>query len=179
MRSTYQEEKTKQTQTGVPPLSWTPWYEIFDNIFASTAKTNGIPHSIDQDVHLQHSKVNVLSDDDDVVSSTPPPPSTPVGATSLQTPCTKATNQLGCEEQVNKSANKKKRKLLASDEAIASAIIHFSDGVLEVENMKLKVTKKFIDSEREGRKLLVKGQLQMTALCVEALKNKDFFDSSK
>ena len=42
MMTTYQEEKTKQTQTGVPPSNWTPWYEIFDNIFAGTAKTNGI-----------------------------------------------------------------------------------------------------------------------------------------
>ena len=76
-------------------------------------------------MHLQHSEVNVLSDDDNVVPSTPPPPSTPVGATSSQTPRTKAANQLGCEGQVNKSANKKKRKLLAGDEAIASAITHF------------------------------------------------------
>ena len=82
MRTTYQEEKTKQTQTGVPPSSWTLWYEIFDSIFAGTAKTNGIPHGVDQGVHLQHSEVNVLSDDDDTLPSTPPPPSTPVGATS-------------------------------------------------------------------------------------------------
>ena len=80
---------------------------------------------------------------------------------------------------MNKSANKRKRKLLAGDEAIASTITHFSNGVLEVEKMKLKVTEKFIDSEREGRELLMKGQLQMTALFVEALKNKDSSGSSK
>ena len=157
MRTTYQEEKTKQAQTGVPPSSWTPWYEIFDNIFVGTAKTNGIPHSVDQAVHFQHSKVNVLSDNDDAVPSTPPPPSTPVGATSSQTPHTKVANQPGCEGQVNKSANKKKKKLLAGDEAIISAITHFLDGVLEVEKMKLKVTEKFIDSKREGREFLMKG----------------------
>ena len=110
-------------------------------------------------MHLQHSEVNVLSDDDDIVPSTPPPPSIHVGATSSQTPCTKAANQPGCEGQVNKSANKKKRKLLAGDEAITSAITHFLDGVLEVEKMKLKVIEKLIDSEREGRELLMKGQL--------------------
>ena len=108
-------------------------------------------------MHLQYSEVNVLSDDDDTVPSTPPPPSTLASATSSQTPCTKAANQPGCDSQVNKSANKKKRKLLASDKAIASAITHFSDGVLKVEKMKLKVIEKLIDSEREGRKLLMKG----------------------
>ena len=130
-------------------------------------------------MHLQYSEVNVLSDDDDAVPSTPPPLSTSVGATSSQTPCTKAANQPGCEGQVNKSANKKKRKLLTGDEAIANAITHFSDGVLEVEKMKLKVTEKLIDSEREGRELLMKGQLQMATLFVEALKNKDSSGSSK
>ena len=79
-------------------------------------------------MHLQYSEVNVLSDDDDAIPSTPPLPSTTAGATSSQTPCTKAANQPGCEGQVNKSANKKKRKLLGGDEAIASAITHFSDG---------------------------------------------------
>ena len=80
---------------------------------------------------------------------------------------------------MNKSANKKKRKLLAGDEAIASAITHFSNDVLEVEKMKLKVTEKLIDNEREGRELLMKEQLQMTALFVEALKNKDSSGSLK
>ena len=130
-------------------------------------------------MHLQHSEVNVLSDDDDVVSSTLPPPSTLVDATSSQTLRIKAVNQPDCEEQVNKSANKKKKKLLASDEAIANAITHFSDGVVEVEKMKLKVTEKLIDSEREGREFLMKRQLQMAALFVEALKNKDSSGSSK
>ena len=80
---------------------------------------------------------------------------------------------------MNKSANKKKRKLLASDEAVARTITYFSDGILEVEKMKFKVTEKLIDSEKKGRELLVKGQLQMAALFVEALKNKDSSGSSK
>ena len=45
--------------------------------------------------------------------------------------------------------------------------------------MKLKVIKKFIDGERKGRELLMKRQLQMAALFVEALKNKDSSDSLK
>ena len=123
--------------------------------------------------------MNVLSDDDDAVPSTPPPPSTPAGATFSQTSHTKAANQPGCEGQVNKNANKKKRKLFTNDEAIANGIIHFSNGVLEVEKMKLKVIEKLIDSARAGREFLVKGQLQMAALFVEAWKNKDFCSSSK
>ena len=97
MRSTYQEEKTKQVQIGILPSSWTPWYEIFDNIFAGTTKTNGVSHGIDQSVYLQYSEVNILSDDDDIVPSTPPPLSTLAGGTSSQTPHTKSTNQHGCE----------------------------------------------------------------------------------
>ena len=112
--------------------------------------------------------MNVLSDDDDAVPSTPPPLSTIVDATSSQTSCTKVANQPGCERQVNKSTNKRKRKLFAGDEAIANAITHFSDSVLEVEKMKLKVTEKLIESEKEGHELLGKGQLQMVALFVEA-----------
>ena len=92
MKSTYQEEKTKQSQIGAPPSTWTSWYEIFNNIFVGIAKTNGVPHGVDQGVYLQHSEVNVLSDNDDVVPSTPPSFSTSVGATSSQTPRTKATN---------------------------------------------------------------------------------------
>ena len=38
MRTTYQEKKTKQAQTVVPPSSWTPWYEIFDNILLALLK---------------------------------------------------------------------------------------------------------------------------------------------
>ena len=66
-----------------------------------------------------------------------------------------------------------------SDEAIASAITYFLDGILEVEKIKLKITEKLIDSKREGHELLMKGQLHMAALFVEALKNKECFGSSK
>ena len=80
---------------------------------------------------------------------------------------------------MNKSTNKRKRKLLTGNAAIAAAITNFSDSILEIEKMKLQVTVKLIDSEREGRELLVKGQLQMVALLVEVLKNKDSFGTSK
>ena len=79
--------------------------------------------------------MNVLNDNDDTVLSTPPPPSTPADATSSQTSCTKIAN-------LNKSANKKKRKLLSSNEAIASAITYFLDGILKVEKVKPKVTER-------------------------------------
>ena len=80
---------------------------------------------------------------------------------------------------MNKSVNKRKRKLFASDVAIAVAITNFSYGVLDIEKMKLHITKKLIDSKREACELLIKGQLQMIALFVEALKNNDFAGSSK
>ena len=80
---------------------------------------------------------------------------------------------------MNKSAKKKKRKLLASDEAIASAITHFSNGVLKVKKMKLKVIEKLIDSERKGCEFLMKEHLQIAALFVKILKNKDSSGSSK
>ena len=56
MKSTYQEEKIKQEETGASASTWIPWYEIFDNIFGGTAKINGVPHGVDQGVRLQHSE---------------------------------------------------------------------------------------------------------------------------
>ena len=88
-------------------------------------------------MHFQHGEVNVLSDHDDIVPSIQPPPPTLASATFSQTPCTKAANQPSCEEQVNKNINKRKRKLLVGDKAITTAIINFSNGVLEIEKMKL------------------------------------------
>ena len=80
---------------------------------------------------------------------------------------------------MNKSTNKRKKKLLTSNEAIVAAITKFLDGVLEIEKMKLHVSEKLINSEREDCKLLVKEQLQMVALFVKVLKNKDSSSSSK
>jgi hypothetical protein len=180
MKTMYVEEKAKQGETGAPPSTWIPWYEMFDNIYAGTARINGVPYGVDQGVHLQHSEVHIVSDDDEgTLPSTPPPPPPSADATSSQSPCTEAVNQPGCDGQVNRSAGKRKRKLDARDDSIASAITSFSKGILEVEKMKLQITEKLIDSEREGREMVLKGQLQMATLFVETLKVKDSSSTSK
>ena len=179
MRSTYQEEKVKQEETGAAASTWTPWYERFDNIFGGTAKINGVPNGLDQGVRLKHSEAFVLSDDDEDTLPTPPPhPSAPNTASS-HSPRSEAVNQPGCEGQVNRNAGKRKRKLAMGDESIVSAINNFSKGILEVEKMKLQLTEKMIDHEREGREMLMKGQLQMAALFADVLKAKDSSGSSK
>jgi len=70
---------------------------------------------------------------------------------------TKAMNQLGIQKQVNRSA-KKRRKLVAGDETIASAIKDFSKGILEVEKMKLGLSKKIIKNEREEREMMLRAE---------------------
>jgi hypothetical protein len=179
MRSTYYEEKLKQEEIGAPPSTWTPWYEIFNNIFGGTTKIDGVPHGVDQGVRLQHSETLILNDDDGDTLPNSPPISSVAGATSSHSPRTHAVNQVGCKGQVNRSARKKKKKLGAMDESIAAAINNFFKGILEVEKMKLQITEKLIDNEREGREMAMKGQLKMAALFVEALKSKDSSRSSK
>jgi hypothetical protein len=55
----------------VAPSTWTPWYEIFDNIFGSISRIRGVPNGVDQRVHLQHEEVNVLNDDEDIIPTIP------------------------------------------------------------------------------------------------------------
>ena len=106
MRSTYAEEKVKQEETGAPPSTWTPWYEIFDNIFGGTAKIRGILGGIDQGVRKEHEEtIDVSSEDDETPVHSTPNTQTAPGAASSQSPRTQAVNQPGCEGQVNKSAN--------------------------------------------------------------------------
>jgi len=84
---------------------------------------------------------------------TTPPPHAPTA--SSHSPHSEAVNQLGCEGQVNWSVGKRKRKLAMGDESIAFAINNFSNRIIEVEKMKMKITKKFIDSERQARKMMM------------------------
>jgi len=63
------------------------------------------------------------------------------------------------------------------DKSITSTINNFSNGIIEVE--KMKITKKFIDSERQAQEMMMQGQLQMVALFVDVLKAKDSIKSSK
>ncbi len=100
------------------PSTWTPWYEIFDNIFGSISRNRGVPNGVDQRVHLQHEEVIVLSDDEDTI---PTIPLNKTPSSTLDTPKTKATKQSHCFGQVNKSLEKK--ILAIVDHAIVIAII--------------------------------------------------------
>ena len=62
--------------------------------------------------------------------------------------------------------------MIANDEGIAIAISEFSNGVLEIKRLKLQVSKEIIESEKQGRQMLIQGQLQMAALFAEAFKGK-------
>jgi len=105
-----------------------------------TARINYVLYNIDHEVCLDHVDVHIVSDDDEgTLPSSPSLPST-AGAISSQSPHTKVANQHGCEGQVNKSRRKRKWKLLARDESIASTSINFSNRILEVEKLKLQIT---------------------------------------
>jgi len=74
---------------------------------------------MDQRVHMPHEEIHDLSDDDDEEST---PNATPTKANSSTpiSPRTRAAQQLHCSGQLNKSVEKRKRKLSAGDHAIAS-----------------------------------------------------------
>jgi hypothetical protein len=78
---------------------------------------------------------------------------------------------------VNKSANKRKRKLTIGDSAIVDAIKYGFDGIQESEKMKMQMTKEItsqiLESEQQGRQLYFQSQLQMACLIGEAFKPKD------
>jgi hypothetical protein len=47
MKDKFTHEKKKTRQTGSAPSDWTPWYEIFDNMYGGTARINGLPQGVD------------------------------------------------------------------------------------------------------------------------------------
>jgi len=51
-------------------------------------------------------------------------------------------------------------------------ITNFSDGIIQIEKMKLQLTEKIIQSEKQGREMVLQGQLQMATLFAEVLKAK-------
>jgi hypothetical protein len=59
---------------------------------------------------------------------------------------------------VNKSVNKRKKKLTTKDSATANAIKYGFDGVQEIEKMKIqmteRITSQIIESEQYGRQLM-------------------------
>jgi hypothetical protein len=46
MKDKYEIEKKKIEVTSASPSDW-PWFEIFEQMFGSTTKINGIPNAID------------------------------------------------------------------------------------------------------------------------------------
>jgi hypothetical protein len=70
-------------------------------------------------VKIEHKEVEILSDDEVPVATT----------TTLLSPCSNAYQNPQAPGQVNKSANKRKKKLTIEDSAIADAIKYDFDGV--------------------------------------------------
>ncbi|KAG0573278.1 hypothetical protein KC19_VG164400 [Ceratodon purpureus] len=118
---------------------------------------------------MPHEEIH-LSDDDE--ESTPKATPTKANSTAPISPRTRAAKQPHWVGQLNKSAEKRRRKLSAGDHAIASAITDFSNGIIEIEKMKLRVTEKIIESGKQGREMVLQGQLQKTTLFAEVLKAK-------
>lgn len=165
----------KESETKAAPSTWSQWFVPFDGMYFGTTKIIGILNGIDQRRPLLYKEkdVHVLSNDDVILQTPPPPPSSFV--TSSITLCSKATRDLGYERQVNRSANKKKRKIFEGDNAVPTATSFTSYGLLELEKMKLKLAKKSIENKKEGRKLAMEQNLHMIALFANILKNKNSF----
>lgn len=139
-------------------------------VIGGTARTNNVLFGVDQGVRYE---VRIVSDDEEgALPSTPPLPST--GGPSSQLSGSEAVDQPGCAGQVNRCARKRKRKLGARDESIVSAFTYFSKKFLEVEKTKLKMFEQLMDKtiehERKCREMMLQGQLEVTAIILEALK---------
>jgi hypothetical protein len=80
MKNKYTQEKNKTTQVGSTPSNWTPWDEIFDNMYGGTTRMNGFLQDVDQDVMIEHEEVEILIDDEVHVPF----------IVSLLSPCSKA-----------------------------------------------------------------------------------------
>jgi hypothetical protein len=96
-------------------------------MYGGTARINGLPQGVDQGVRIEHEEVEILSDDEVHVAPT---------ATPLS-PRSRTCQNPHAPSQVNKSANKRKRKLIVEDSAIVDAIKYGFDGVQESEKMKM------------------------------------------
>jgi hypothetical protein len=148
MKDKFTQEKKKIGQIGSASSDWIPWYEIFDNIYGGTTQINGLPHGVDQIMRTKHEEVEILSDDEVLVAPT---------ATPLF-PCNKACHNSQASCQVNKSANKRKKKLTIGDSAITNAIKYGFDGVQESKKMKMQMTKEItsqiLESEQQERQLI-------------------------
>jgi len=140
-------------------------------MLGSTAKIRGVPHGVNQGVHMPYKEIHDLSDDDDE-ESTPNTTSTKANFITPISSRTRTAKQQHCTSQLNKSVEKWRKKLNVGDHVIASVIINFSDGIIQIEKMKLQVIEKIIESRKQGREMVLHGQLQMATLFAEVLKAK-------
>jgi hypothetical protein len=96
-------------------------------MYDGIARINRLPQGVDQDVRIEHEEVEIMSDDEDPAAPT---------ATPLS-PRRRACQNPQAPGQVNKSSNKKKRKLTTGDSAIADSIKYGHDGVQELEKIQM------------------------------------------
>jgi hypothetical protein len=61
----------REGETCATPLKYIPSYEIFNNIFGDSIKIKGVLNGVDQRVHLQHEKANVLNVDEKTILNIP------------------------------------------------------------------------------------------------------------
>jgi hypothetical protein len=133
-------EKKKIQAIAASPSDW-PWFEIFDQMFGSTTKINGIPNAIDQGVQNLHSHFEVS---DDVTQGTQehyrPPQQAPIfghgneeevhapsiGSDTLRTRVCKLSSVQG---KANKRMENKRRKLDVGSSTIIDVIKEFLEGV--------------------------------------------------
>jgi hypothetical protein len=138
-------EKKKIQAIAASPFDW-PWFEIFDQIFGSTTKINGIPNAIDQGVQNLHShfEVQTFEVSDDVTQGTRehycPPQQAPifghgneeeahapsVGSNTSRTRVFKLSSVQG---KANKRMENKRRKLDVGSSTIIDVIKEFLEGV--------------------------------------------------
>jgi hypothetical protein len=192
MREKCCEEHEACNAIGAPLSSWS-WYEKFHNILGGTQKMISVVGGIDQGFHLPHPQVVKLDDHPNSILETQPLESlerqTPVFVDSndhvtanhtfnqafdIVSPRTRACNLPSTIGKPNNKVTCKKRCLFGEFPSIAEAIKEYSQTAKELELLKKKMTKEIatqiLESEQVGRKLLLKGQLQMAILFVEVLK---------
>lgn len=140
---------------------------------------NGVLYyGVDQGVPYE---VRIVSDDDEDTLSTPSLPSLPSATGTPSKPL--RTEVVYQPRRRAHATRKRKRQSSAGDESIVSAIVNFTDAIVEIEKMKIQNMKKLvemqIEHERKFREMMLKGQLRMEAIFADVLKGKDSSGSSK
>ncbi len=81
-----------------------------------------------------------------------------------------------CKGNLIRSLKKKNRRLFIGSLVIANAIINFISVVKEIEMKKMEMIKfitfQMLQSEENGKQMMIQGQLQMVVLFIDVLKPK-------